>query len=76
MLLHKDDFSGLYDINKMPIYAGDTIKIIGAILNGIDTGVCRFSAKDAAYGLEVPHGDGTAFYPFCQMCNVEYEVIE
>ena len=75
MLLHKDDFSGLWDKNKMPIYAGDKIKMTFSF-GGEIVGTCRFNKDYAAYGLELPHGDGTEFYPFCQLCNVEYEVIE
>lgn len=67
-------FSGIYDKNGRPICVGDKVK--GLFYFGLQVeAVCRFSPRKAAFGLEWQRGEVTEFNAFCQMCNVEYEVI-
>jgi hypothetical protein len=68
-------FSGICDKNGVKICEGDKVK--GLFYHGYEVvAVCKFSEQDAAFGLEWQRGDVTEFYAFCQMCNIEYKVVE
>ena len=72
--LYKGFFSGICDKNGVQIHDGDKIK--GLLCWGMSVeAICRFNPNFAAFGLEWQRGNVTEFYPFCQICNVEYEVI-
>ena len=63
------------DKNGREIYTGDKVK--GLFLFGMPVlGICEFSEKHSAFGLRWNRGCVEEFTAFCQMCNIEYEVIE
>lgn len=69
-----EDFK-IFDVNGRKINVGDKVKGLWYHERAV-TGVCKFNAEKAAYGIEWQRGNVTEFNPFCCLCNIEYEVTD
>ena len=67
--------TGICDKNGKEICTGDKVNGLFLFGMGIEA-TCVYSPPCAAFGLEYERGDTKEFLAFCQMCNVEYEIIE
>jgi hypothetical protein len=69
---------GIYDKKGTPICEGDYVKINANWELGSEgkLATCVYSEQHAAYGLLIDYMGAERIYPFCQLCNVEYEVID
>lgn len=73
MRLYEGEFSGIYDKYGVAICEGNKVRGVFYQQMPVDA-VCRF--KNGAFGLEWNRGEFKDFHAFCQMCNVEYEVVK
>ena len=71
--MYERQFSGICDIHGEAICEGDKVKGLFYFQYPVEA-VCRF--KNGAFGLEWQRGEATEFCAFCQMCNVEYELVQ